>query len=426
MSGLITLPLLMLLPALSFADGSDTAMQVQSRITLSVKGSTRASLYDMSNKIVTVDGKTHIAWLDALADTMVATYDHATGELTEPVLVGSGFDNHAGPAICADSQGYLYVVFGPHHGPFQFARSVRPNDASDWEKLPDVGEKCTYPSLVCDAQDTLHLAYRGGDVPCRVLYQRRPAGGEWTEPRELVSAAVPSGYTQFCNARTVAADGSLHMAFHVYDVHPEAGKAAGHMVSRNGGGSWTLMDGTPLELPVTPQTPGVMLEQGEALDMRVGGITCDAKSRPCFPVAHLEGETDIVLWRWRDGWESISLRPIVAGAVGFPPRFGQPNVATIAEGRLYIGAGVRERGNWVDRSTESYLLISDDLGDSFTVLRVSEPDPNLPNWGPSLERPVGHNSIRRLFMLWTHGLAGASTSDAATVTEVMLGVLGQE
>jgi hypothetical protein len=424
-SGLITLPLLMLLPALSFADGSDTAMQVQSRITLSVKGSTRASLYDMSNKIVTVDGKTHIAWLDALADTMVATYDHATGELTEPVLVGSGFDNHAGPAICADSQGYLYVVFGPHHGPFQFARSVRPNDASDWEKLPDVGEKCTYPSLVCDAQDTLHLAYRGGDVPCRVLYQRRPAGGEWTEPRELVSAAVPSGYTQFCNALTVAADGSLHMAFHVYDVHPEAGKAAGHMVSRNGGGSWTLMDGTPLELPVTPQTPGVMLEQGEALDMRVGGITCDAKSRPCFPVAHLEGETDLVLWRWRDGWESISLRPIVEGAVGFPPRFGQPNVATIAEGRLYIGAGVRERGNWVDRSTESYLLISDDLGDSFTVLRVSEPDPNLPNWGPSLERPVGHNSIGRLFMLWTHGLAGASTSDAATVTEVMLGVLGQ-
>ncbi len=401
-------------------------VQIERIVTLSQHGSTRASLYAMSNKILTIGGRTHIAWLDSLSDTMVVTCDHATGEISAPVCVGSGVDNHGGPAMCADSQGYLYVVFGPHHGPFQFARSARPNDASEWEALPEFGYKATYPSLVCDANDTLHIAYRGGDVPCRVMYQRRPAGGEWTEPRALVSAGVEDGYTQFGNALTIAPDGSLHLAFHVYDVHPDGGKAAGHMLSRDGGDTWTLMDGTELSLPVTPRTPGAMIEQGAELDMRAGNVVCDGRSRPYFPVAHAEGDTDLVLWRWRDGWEGVSLRPVVEAAVGFPPRFSQPNVVTIAGGRLYVAAGVGERGNWVDPSKEIYLLVSDDLGESFAVQRISAPDPTLPNWGPSLERPVGHNAIDRLFLLWTHGLAGSGTSDADTVTEVMLGIMARD
>ena len=417
---------LALLAAGASAQEATLPVTIERIVTLSEHGSTRATLYDMSNKILTIGGRTHITWLDALADTMIVTYDHATGAISAPVLIGSGVDNHAGPAMCADSQGSLYVVFGPHHGPFQFARSARPNDASEWEKLPDFGYKCTYPSLVCDAQDTLHIAYRGGDVPCRAMYQRRPPGGEWTEPRELVSAAVPDGYTQFGNALTVAPDDSLHLVFHVYDMHPAAGKAAGHLVSRDGGDTWTLMDGTPVALPATPQTPGVMVEQGPELDMRAGGVTCDAQSRPYFPSVHAEGETDLVLWRWRDGWEGISLRATVEEALGFPPRFAQPNVATIAGGRLFIGAGIRTGGNWVDRSTDTYLLVSDDLGDSFAVQRISEPDPDVPNWGPSLERPVGRNAIDRLFLLWTHGLAGAGTSDAETVTDVMLAILARD
>ncbi len=402
---------------------AERLMAIDRIVTLSANGSTRASLYSMSNKILTLGDRTHIAWLDALADTMVVTYDHATGEITEPMCVGTGVDNHAGPAMCPDSQGHLYIVFGPHHGPFQFARSVRPNDASEWEALPEFGDKGTYPSLVCDAADTLHIAYRGGEVPCRVMYQRRRASGEWTEPRELVSANVESGYTQFGNALTVAPDGSLHMACHVYDMHPAAGKAAGHMVSRDGGDTWTLMDGTELELPVTPQTPGAMVELGGGLDLRAGNVVCDARSRPYFPVVHYKGRNDLVLWRWREGWESVSLRPCAEAALGFIPRFDQPITMTIAGGRLYVAAGIGERGNWVDPSKEIYLCVSDDLGDSFAVQRISEPDPALPNWGPSLERPVGHNAIARLFLLWTHGLAGAGTSDAETGTEVKLGGL---
>ena len=47
---------------------------------LSEHGSTRATRYSGTNKIVTIGGKTHVAWLDSISHTMVATYDHASGE----------------------------------------------------------------------------------------------------------------------------------------------------------------------------------------------------------------------------------------------------------------------------------------------------------------------------------------------------------
>lgn len=407
------------------AQEESSPVKITRIVTLSKGGSTRASLYVMSNKILTVGDRTHVAWLDSLSDTMICTYDHVTGELTEPVCVGTGVDNHGGPALCADSEGYLYIVFGPHHGPFQFARSKRPNDASEWEKLPDFGYRGTYPSLVCDANDTLHIAYRGGDLPCRVMYQRRPKGGEWTQPRELVSAGVEDGYTQFGNALTIAPDGSLHLAYHVYDMHPAGGKAAGHMVSRDGGDTWTLMDGTPLSLPVTPQTAGAMVEQGAELDLRAGNVVCDDKSRPYFPVVHFRESNDALLWRWRDGWESVSLRPFVEAVVDFTPQFSSPISATIIGGRLYVAAGIGRSSGWVNPSIEMYLLVSDDLGDSFEVMRISKPDPAVANWGPNLERPVGHNAIERLFLLWTHGLAGSGCDDPLT-TEAKLAIFGQQ
>ena len=421
------LPVMLALVSLSAAIAEEAApMHLQRTFTLSQNGSTRATLYAMSNKIVTIGDKTHIAWLDWLADTKVVTYDHATGEISEPVLVGSGVDNHAGPAMCADPQGYLYVVFGPHHGPFQFARSARPGDAAEWEKLPDFGYKATYPSLVCDAEDTLHITYRGGDVPCRVMYQRRPAGGEWTEPRELVSASVESGYTQFGNALTVAPDGSLHMAYHIYDVHPEAGKAAGHMMSRDGGETWTLADGTPLELPVTRDQAELLVQRADDLDLRASNVVCDDLSRPYFMSNMYRPENDILLWSWReDGWQSRSLRPLVEGIVDFRPSFVQGITCSFAQGRLYLAIVLGTSPSWDNPTNEVFLLTSDDLGESFAVQQLSETDPALPNWAPSLERAVGHNAFDVPMMIWTHGERGRTTSDD-TRTEVVLGVLGRD
>lgn len=415
-----------LLPLTAALAQGEMPVQIERAVSLSQNGSTRATLYAMSNKIVTIGAKTHVAWLDHLADTKVVTYDHETGDVSEPVLVGSGVDNHAGPAMCADSEGYLYIVFGPHHGPLQFARSAQPNDTSEWEALPEFGYKATYPSLVCDAEDTLHIAYRGGDVPCRVMYQRRPADGDWTEPRELVSAAVETGYTQFGNALTVAPDGSLHLAYHIYDVHPEAGKASGHMLSRDGGDTWMLMDGTPLELPVTRDQPELLVERSDDLDLRASNVVCDEQSRPYFMSNHYRPENDILLWSWRDGgWQSRSLRPVVEPICDFTPSFVQGITCSYAAGRLYLAIVLGTSPSWSNPTNEVYLLTSDDHGETFAAQQISESDPDLPNWGPSLERPVGHNAFDVPMLIWTHGERGSGVADETT-TEVMLGILAQQ
>lgn len=392
----------------ALADGGPAMLRVGSETVLSTAGSTRASFYPTSNKLLTIGNKTHITWLDAVSEIMVQTFDHATGTLLPAVHVGSGTDNHSGAAMCADSQGYIYMVFGPHHGPFQSVRSVRPNDTSAWEKLPDVGTKGTYPSLVCDADDTLHICYRGGDAPYRLFYQRRPEGGEWTEPRVLVDPGVPDGYTQFGNSLTVAPDGSLHLSYHIYDVHPKGGKSVGHMLSRDGGDTWQLMDGTPLTLPVTPDMD-VFIERGPALDMRAGNVVCDAQSRPYFVAIHLENSgCAATLWRWRDGWESVELAPLIAPLMDVPPSFTSGMTATIdAAGDLYLGLCAAEKYGWGGPTSEVFVARSTDLGDSFEVLQVSGTDREAANWGPNFERPVGHNTVGLPMLLYTHGSVGA-------------------
>lgn len=130
---------------------------------LSERGSTRATRYATANKIVTLGRKTHVAWLDSISRTMVASFDRESQSWSQPVHVGEGTDNHGGPALTCDSGGFLHIIFGPHAGePFQHSRSARPNDSTEWVRLPRFGVHPTYPSLVCDPDDTLHLVYRGG------------------------------------------------------------------------------------------------------------------------------------------------------------------------------------------------------------------------------------------------------------------------
>lgn len=92
------------------------------------------------------------------------------------VTVDEAFDNHGGPALAVDSQGFLHAVYYPHHHPFRYRRSVRPNDASAWEEETSFGERCTYPSLVCGRDDTLYVACRekGGPEWVMNLYTKPP------------------------------------------------------------------------------------------------------------------------------------------------------------------------------------------------------------------------------------------------------------
>jgi len=400
---------------------SNAKMNAFSRTVLSTNGSTRATGYEMSTKIITANGKVFVAWLDRVSDTQVRTLDLKSGRWSETVLVGTGLDNHGGPAMTLDSGGYLYLVFGPHHGPFQFCRSRRPYDATEWDKLPEFGDHATYPSLVCGPDDTLHCTYRGGPAPWRLMYQQRPAGGDWTAPRELVHPGVPDGYTQYGNSLAVGLDGTLHLVFHVYDMHPAAGKAAGYLRSRDGGSTWETAAGKSLELPATLSSP-CFLEQDAGFDMRVGNVAVDAEGHPWLTVSHGEAKpTSVTLWH-HDGvkWIARPLLPEVA--VTFPGKqMAWHGCLTFdGAGTLYVAA-VREDppGGWGHPSQEVVLLTSRDRGVTFDVTQLSATDPAFPSWLPNLERPFGAKPLARPpGLLYTHGGPGAGVTEGAA-TEVV-------
>jgi len=124
--------------------------------------------------MVSRGGKSHLVWAEATepaenapgVPTYGVTYDRTTGKLCRPALVGYGAppnDVHNSPSITMDSQGYLHVLTGTHNKPFQYARSLQPNDASGgWTPAEPVGQDLpqTYIGMVCGPDDTLHLVYR--------------------------------------------------------------------------------------------------------------------------------------------------------------------------------------------------------------------------------------------------------------------------
>jgi formylglycine-generating enzyme required for sulfatase activity len=159
-----------------------------------------------SNVTLTRDGKTHIVWIDVsapsghetLADIYIATYDHDSGEIEGPLLLGySERDNHNGPVAAMDSKGVIHVLIGRHAYPFPYTYSLEPNTiAGGFTEPVEIGHQkrsfgeggYTYTALACDRNDTLHLAARwsGQDYAKHIGYLRKKPGEQWVHESSLV------------------------------------------------------------------------------------------------------------------------------------------------------------------------------------------------------------------------------------------------
>ncbi len=387
----------------------EVKIDVELKTELTSHGSTRATAYSMSNKIITADEKKYVTWLDSVSNIMIQSLDLATNQWGEAVMLGKGVDNHSGAALTMDSDGYIYALFGPHHGPFQFVRSALPRDISSWEQQPEFGQFATYPGLICDSQDVLHLTYRGGPMPRRLIYQQKKPGEPWSAPKALVYADVGDTYTQFGNPIAVSPSGVLHVGFHIYDLFPPAGNYVGYLQSADGGTTWTTAKGDTVDLPATPDTD-CFIEQGEDLNMRVGNLVLDSRGRPWLPVIHLEagGRTNILYYLDNHQWHAIDLLPHLNQTM--PGKVILYATLTFdAKDRLYVAATVQDSSNtdfWGVPGQEVVLLFSVDQGESFDVYRISGSDSTAPSWLPSIERPFSHQPIGVPALMYTRGGPG--------------------
>ena len=375
-------------------------------VKLSEQGSTRATRYTQSNKIITLEGKTHVAWLDAGSKTMIRTYDANIEQWGESVHVGTGRDNHGGPALTCDSQGHLHLLFGPHHNPFQHCRSRLPNDSSDWISVSEFAQKATYPSVVCDEQDTLHFIYRCSfkSEPWRLMYRQKPKDSDWSEPVAIASAP-DKGYAHFHSAITIANDQSLHIAYNIY--HGGRANFAGHLISQDSGETWTLADGSKVELPTLTTSDAFF--RSTAVGLKVWAVVCDCDGHPWISLHdNAVGQTELFHWNGRE-WDVIKPAERILGASQIDT-IGVEGCLTIdAKGRLYLAAYHED---------DLVVLKTEDNGVSFEVCAVIPLADGERIMGPNLERPTGHNSVDMPWLIFYRGDRGTDCIGKGILNDV--------
>ncbi len=377
-------------------DDGGQSLCVASIKQLSTRGSTRATDYTLSNKIVTIKGKTHVAWLNSISHAMIATYDQTAGTWTAPVRVGTGHDNHGGPALTCDSEGYLHIVFGPHgNAPFTYCRSARPNDSMRWVKQPEVGLNATYPSLVCDEQDTLHLVYRGRRPQTGncLLYQRRPKEGQWSEPTALVEPPH-TRYMHYGATLMIGPDNTIHLAYHIY--YDGTTHRCGHMMSRDHGETWRLADGRPVVLPIT-MASDVFFTRCAKGSNDVSGLAVDSEGRPYITL--WRAGVVVELWHF-DGakWSSSAPYRLVSPKIQAETLLaGHYPVAIDSNDRIYIPLSI---------AGHAALLWSGDRGKTFQHIELAPPDEHGPHRGFNFERPTGHHAVTIPWLLFSTGDRG--------------------
>ena len=413
--------------------GASTAIAfaAQERFLLSGEGSGRATAYLESPKIISYDGKTHVAWLDTPKEGFrirIRTLDQKSGKWSKAWTIGEAVDNHGGPALTIDGEGYLHILFYSHHHPFRYRKSVRPNDASEWTPYEEFGINLTYPALVCAKDGTLIMTARRSyeNQPWELEMWSKKPGEQWAR-NWAVLRSRHGNYAQFAASMTWGPDHStLHLASRIYEMPDDESisplTTVGYLSSPDGGITWTRSDGQSVKLPATADTFDA-IASGRAKEGRVlnaGSIGVSHDGKPYVPYSIRTQDTSQTYLaspiggaKWRhlhmneflpEGYRDWDL--FMHGGVSFGSS-GQP---TVAATMMHIAVdGI----DWGEVTTELVRFRSQDGGKTFVGETFDSPSDKEPRWMPNLERPTGFNEMpSEPNLIYTDGVRGEGLGDA--------------
>ena len=424
------------------AEGNNTATNAYRSVLLSKKGGDRATAYVMCNKIARRNGHLVCTWIDSSRQNRWAIVDPVDGKILHQGAVGEPrFDNHSGASITTAPDGALHLLTGDHHRPFVHFRMSPNSDNPIWEPVADgkaIGIMSTYPSLVCDQQGTLHLAYRHRQLPHYTIdYCRRPKNGTWSKPRPLIRASV-TDHTWMTNAIEVGPEGRLHMVLSNTISLPDSARyyGASHIYSDDSGETWRQFgDARPLELPV--DVPKLKRIEGDDLakdrieqnvkpwyerplslnsynhQLLLSNVIVDDSGRP-WTIVHNLLAWDAKLYHAEDGkWIGVPLLPAVNEIL---PQFQITHCAQLSRHKngtieavlMVAPKGARE---WGGKKTELVRIPITPGGQVGQAQLVCKPNPEIARWLPSIERWTWNAPNDNPALLFTQGFNASNNKN---------------
>lgn len=366
-------------------------------IQLSTQGSDRATAYNISNKIVRRDDHLFVGWLDAPgqaeqhATIQLGVCDIQTGKLNHTIPLGTGRDNHCGPALVLDHQNRLHVMVGAHHGDFLHRWSDNPADPNAWSDPIAIGPKHSYPAFCVDKDGTFHLAYReSGDIWQLQYTRKRPDAG-WEPPIPIAQSPTP-GYNHFMHSLSVGPTGTLHLTFqfHYSDSgHARAckGKSAVHIFSDDAGTTWHNEDQTCL-FPLTIETAQTFTECYDNPDhsLRIGTHVIDINNQPWLFCSMPDTESGAMWRKTNTGWQRIDLGQALRNINLSQGKSTAISYDVHQNVHLLVGTPPSPApSHWYDPAHELFHLVFNAEGQNTKCEQLTQTDPNRARWLPAIE-----------------------------------------
>lgn len=177
-----------------------------------------------------------------------------------------GWDSHNYITMTSDSEGYLHLSGNMHCNPLIYFRTAKPRDITTFEKINKMtGENenmCTYPKFMRDDKNRLIFHYRDGfsgdGLEIYNIYDT--ASKTW---KRMLDTPLINGrphMNAYMSGPFKGPDGFFHIAWVWRDTPDCATNHDPSYAKSRNLINWETIDGTPVTLPITPETKGVIID----------------------------------------------------------------------------------------------------------------------------------------------------------------------
>lgn len=209
----------------------------------------------------------YVAFYDADRHMTVASRRLDSDTWAQKILPSQiGWDSHNYITLALDRDNHLHVVGNLHATPLVYFRTETPGDVATLEPVSRMTgkreQRMTYPRFIKDHDGSLVFSWRdGGSGNGSTWFNRYDEKSrEWTPLFDTPLFDGQGEMNAYPQEPTPGPDGFWHITWVWRDSHlAETNHDLGYARSRDLR-SWETVSGQPVALPITLQTPGVILD----------------------------------------------------------------------------------------------------------------------------------------------------------------------